>query len=245
MTDRPIIYSGTMIRALRAGIKTQTRRLLTPRYLRIFDPVHPRRPTPPELLQRAFEDAEGFRVLDSDVCVWTGRAFEYQNAARTNWQGSVSPAPGDRLFVREAYRVNWDANSFREDLGRPPKPSEMDPTQTAVEYLADGERELGGKSYPSMHMPRWASRLTQKVVDVRVQRLQDITEDDARAEGTQEPTLRTLGGELAQAAWSERQVYQRLWDHLHTAEGKRWADNPLVIALTCVTHHHNIDRSPA
>ncbi|MCA0450668.1 MAG: hypothetical protein LCH62_13010 [Proteobacteria bacterium] len=97
---------------------------------------------------------------------------------------------GDRLWVREAFRLAYGNSYYREDLGRVPRPSDLDPKTTAVEYLADGERELGGKSYPSLHMPRWASRLTLIVEDVRFQSLLDTTETDAQAEGLffDEPT---------------------------------------------------------
>jgi len=68
---------------------------------------------------------------------------------------------------------------------------------------------------PSITMPRWASRLSLRITDIRLEWLQTISEADARAEGTQEPSLYTLGGALAQAAWSERQVFERLWRKLH------------------------------
>ena len=72
-------------------------------------------------------------------------------------------AAGDRLWVREAWRPSYGADWYREDLGRVPSPRDFDPKTTAIEYLADGERELGGKNRPGIHMPRWASRLTLSI----------------------------------------------------------------------------------
>ena len=62
--------------------------------------------------------------------------------------------------------------------------------------------------------------------------VQDISEENAKAEGTQEPSLRELGGDLAQAAWTERQVYSRLWNHIYARRGLGWDANPWVFGAT-------------
>src|SRR5690606_30090952 len=79
--------------------------------------------------------------------------------------------------------TNYDHDYYREDLGRCPRPSDLDPATAAIEYLADGERELGGKTRVPIHMPRWASRLTLIVEAVRFEPLQAINEADAIREG--------------------------------------------------------------
>lgn len=144
--------------------------------------------------------------------------------------------PGDRLWVRERCRTYESVDSRN--------PHE-------VRYHVDGDEmrlpagvgHWNSKPRPSIHMPRWASRLTLIVDAVRVEPLQAITEADALAEGTQEPTLRDLCPDLAQAAWSERQVYSRLWNHLHGAES--WNANPDVVALTFRVVRENIGRLAA
>ncbi|WP_114862064.1 hypothetical protein [Azospirillum brasilense] len=101
-----------------------------------------------------------------------------------------------------------------------------------------------------MHMPRWASRITLVVEDVRFQRLQDITEEDAIAEGVE--TERCcgvpsdacgvyLGGCCGQPeAMEPVEAFRQLWNSLHDKLGERWEDNPEIVALTFVVHCCNI-----
>lgn len=161
--------------------------------------------------------------------------------------------PGDRLWVKETWNAfvlsqdgecSWPMATIakrdpREDEGR---------HHVVIDFPVAGLPGTdGGKGpfRPSIHMPRWASRLTLIVEAARVESLQAISEQDALAEGTQEPSLRELGDELAQAAWSERQVYQRLWQFLHEKPGQRWEDNPEVLVLTFRVERGNIDRLAA
>ena len=90
-------------------------------------------------------------------------------------------------------------------------------------------------------MPRWASRLTLTVTDVRVQRLQDISEADAQAEGLVE-VYEGWATDSAGRHWgpTARDSYRILWNDLHGPEA--WAANPWVAALTFETHRHNIDQ---
>ena len=123
--------------------------------------------------------------------------------------------PGDCLWVRETWAPSTLGASpnmerhmrplYRESLDRP---------------------EWKSIWKPAIVMPRWASRLLLHITNIRLERLQTISEADARAEGTQEPSLSSLGGELAQAAWSERQVFERLWRKLYGSD--TWIANPLV-----------------
>ena len=135
---------------------------------------------------------------------------------------------GDRLYVREQC-ATWTG------------------TITDVAYRADeteGEWEnlkhdagLGfWKMRPSIHMPRWASRLTLTVTDVRVQRLQDISEADAMAEGVDAVTMDDVP---RQAAMSRRSDFAALWNSLHGPEA--WDANPWVAAYTFRPVLGNID----
>lgn len=131
--------------------------------------------------------------------------------------------PGDRLWVRETFAAPWG------------KDYELPGGVPAVFYRADGEPfNDDGRWTPSIHMPRWASRITLELTGVRVERLQDISEKDAKAEGIEEPSPAhgawcdpNLGRE---GHWSYRLTFSLLWDSIN---GKRapWASNCWVWVL--------------
>ena len=135
--------------------------------------------------------------------------------------------PGDRLWVREA--ISYDRLDVDRDGILPPW------------YWADGNPDAGDwtRPKPSIHMPRWASRLTLHVTDVRVQRLQDISEDDARAEGIEHDQDRSRGNVIAWRDYLDRggkcgtaiASFRSLWDSLN-AERAPWSSNPWVVAVT-------------
>lgn len=219
MADRPILFSGPMVRALLAGTKTQTRRTFNPQ------------PT----------------MHEAGDCTVNGHrgSVDYlmREIAPKHW---LRIAVGDRLYVREAWRPSYGAEGWREDLGRVARPADFDPQTTAIEYLADGTRELGGDNRPGIHMPRWASRITLTVTDVRVERLQDISEADAKAEGA---NFFVPANHLSHGGWSHdewyvsetaKQSYEGLWDRIN-GEGA-WSANPWVAAYTFTVEHGNIDQ---
>jgi hypothetical protein len=144
----------------------------------------------------------------------------------------------DRLWVREAFcpRLGYPA-----PIAKP-------------HYRADGDRpEWRGLWKPSIHMPRWASRLTLTVTDVRVQRLQEITEADAVAEGgIGENGEAPCGEGYRDAYWfnhgqdhgesfdTPRDSFRDLWNGLHGPAA--WDANPWVVALTFTVQRGNIDQ---
>ena len=138
----------------------------------------------------------------------------------------INARPGDRLWVREA--VTWvSAWGWR--------------------YRADNDdltekREAGevGKWRPSIHMPRWASRLTLTVTDVRVERLQEIREADAVAEGVDAVPMDEVP---RQASMSRRSDFAALWKSLHGPAA--WGANPWVAAYTFTVQRGNIDQPEA
>lgn len=150
---------------------------------------------------------------------------------------------GDRLWVRET--GNW-RGPMRNLL--PGAPHEI----TFIFYAADSER---GRSEffddinkPAIFMPRWASRITLTITDVRVQRLQEITEADAQAEGVLwvpghgEITPSELNADPGYSNFLNcKEGYQVLWDHLNSRRGFGWDTNPWVVALTFTIAHRNID----
>jgi hypothetical protein len=200
--ERPILFSAPMVRALLEGRKTQTRRLVKMREFQRSDTVG---------YDFAFRDR---RLL------WN----EYTHGQLVNSKWNRYGAPGDRLWVRET----WDYFGGDEYL------YQGDPG--AVLYRADpghhdgAWRDRGWR--PSIHMPRWASRLTLEVTGVRVERVQGISEEDARAEGLFEwrsPSGVAHFGEGVADTWetSAAAAFARLWDSIN---GKRapWSSNPWV-----------------
>lgn len=218
MADRPIIFSAPMVQALLAGRKTQTRRILKPQPelneagLWRFPPMSHR------ITKRNWK---GFCQTDDDGLrsfILTTRHAPY--------------APGDRLWVREAWRT-WDALD-----GAPPVSMSLLET---VHYEADGEVRWRpvkpayqpGRLRPSIHMPRWASRITLHVSEVRVQRLQEISRGDAMDEGCPFPNMAS--------GPDPREWFRDLWNSLH-GEGA-WASNPWVAAITFTVERANIDEA--
>jgi hypothetical protein len=210
MTDRPIIFSAPMVRALLDGRKRQTRRLAT----------------------------SPLRKCEA----------------------------GDRLYVRE--------NAWIAPPGWTDSPiNPMGPHRQEVAYQANdrsGYTRAAAADYklklrPSIHMPRWASRLTLIVEAVRVEPLQAISEADAVAEGVEPPPSEredrdrsvcprcggtglhgALGNNLGYMEVDCRDCdthakrYRHLWTHLHGADS--WEVNPSVVALTFRVVRGNIDR---
>lgn len=224
MTDRPIIFSAPMVRAILDGKKTQTRRVLKPQ-IETFD-VAPGRSCAVEI---------AWDVDDGKGRIWKGSYPA--GATELGWKKgtgvlttqTVPYAPGDRLWVRE---------TFAHVTNFPP----------SVRYYAtDDVHELRRKR-PGIHMPRWASRLTLTVTDVRVQRLQDIREEDALAEGVSRIrdncyVIKGVDYDLVGLCHSRPTIpFAKLWDHINgKREGATWDDNPWVVALTFTAEKRNID----
>jgi hypothetical protein len=133
--------------------------------------------------------------------------------------GYCPHAPGDRLWVRETF-ISLPACA---ETGR----------RAHAIYHADGGYSDGYKWLPSIHMPRWAARLFLDVLDVRIERLQDISEEDARAEGVEQcgGFMTTWGcwmnyGKSGPSCKTARESFYTLWISVYGAES--WAANPWV-----------------
>jgi hypothetical protein len=189
MKERPILFSGPMIRAILDGQKTQTRRIV--------------KPQPPG----------GYHI---DTCHYndTGWAFWVSaddHAGTCTCKNLKQPygSPGDRLWVRETWA-----------------PAEWPPTGVFAVYRAD-EGMFASQWKPSIHMPRWASRITLEVVSVRVERLQAISKKDAIAEGWGGWHNSTVDGDDPDCAGNgPRTWFKKLW---HSINGPgSWDANPWV-----------------
>lgn len=219
MAERPILFSGPMVRAILAGRKTQTRRV----------PV----------------------VTSCGVRLPALVGADDRPAPARCPYGSV----GDLLWVRETWQQFFDdemptgrPRGPRGTLGSPATPSRT----SSVFYRADGEdipQDTFGhpRWMSSIHMPRWASRLTLEVTGVRVERLQDITEADAEAEGLSK--LTKDGGRVWKYGipdsdglpgndddgwpwidWQKdpRVAFRQLWDSINADRGAGWDAHPWV-----------------
>lgn len=214
MTDRPIIFSAPMVRALLAGRKTQTRRLATSplRRCEVGDRLWVRETIAAEELSRPPKPRKA-------------TARERQHLGRTSVIvcDELDGSDGVRYLADEAWVM------IENTLAA------ADAWFELFHYgCKDDERPSGhrGKSVPSIHMPRWASRLTLVVEAVRAEPLQAISEADAQAEGID---LKHQGSRAVIG-------YSTLWGLLHDKPGQRWSDNPDVVALTFRVERGNIDR---
>ena len=195
-----------MVRAILSGRKTQTRRIAKPR----------------RGLTAADLEAQGERLS-------TGETTVYQ--CTPDQLAPCRVQPGDRLWVRKSWS-KVPASAYRMSEGVQQTVCPDDPYYAAI-YAAGWER-CAPKWKPSIHMPRWASRITLEVTDVRIERLREITESDALAEGAFDPSI----GEIA---WAEPMglarhicpavnAFAALWADIHGWAS--WRENPWVCAIS-------------
>jgi hypothetical protein len=211
MTERPIIFSGAMVRAILAGRKTQTRRVV-----KGVEFVGGRgQENDPG--QWGFCDADGdYHLIDLSLPLPGRRGGPPYRI----W--CPYGEPGDRLWVRESFRI-----SGHEDCDR--RIAEC-ATREHCHYRADpDEPPAPGQWKPSIFMPRHVSRITLEVEAVRAERLQDISAVDVGAEGI-DASCYSPGPD-----WPIQNAMRVGWDAIN---GKRnggayqWSANPWVWALT-------------
>lgn len=134
--------------------------------------------------------------------------------------------PGDRLWVRETFWVEHDSDNFEMSPAFDCGINLAEDDWARVWYCAtdhepngEGPNDDWAQFYskrPSIHMPRWASRITLEVTGMRVERVQDISEDDVYAEG------------VGHGRVSPQLEFQELWDSINARRGFGWAVNPWV-----------------
>lgn len=222
--ERPILFSAPMVRALLAGTKTQTRRILT------------NQPSPMEV-EAQYGPSRTF-ALEVGFC---GERSRYG-------------LPGDRLWVKETWRC-WERETDRVDGIRFAADDAFVPienTKEAADLWCAARKEPIGHDMtwrPSIFMRAWMARIRLQVTEVRVQRVQEITEEDARAEGLTPITKdggRTIkygipdrdglpGTDDDGWPWSDwstdpREAFKRLWCRINGPES--WEANPWVWAIS-------------
>lgn len=224
MKSRPILFSAPMVLALRDDSKTQTRRIAK--------------------LTTSLPNGKGWTCLQkpgtNTVIPLIDGQWQWSPAAGDDYRPYPNIAeycpygvPGDQLWTRESFSCFGSSDSITPPV----------PRQCQIRYLADRGTAEGGvwvpmpadakepkpslKGKPSIHMPRWASRDTLELTRVWIERLQDISEEDAMAEG--------CGYLLANHEYLEgnpdqyRQCYRILWEQINGPGS--WDANPWVWAL--------------
>ena len=206
MKERPILFSGPMVRAILSGAKTQTRRVV-----KLTDAGR----------VRDVGSRRNWHIGDPDAVL----ACHYGQ-------------PGDRLWVREAF------------MPCPLENPTTGPSRWNIAYASDAEQveRQAPAGYnpmlynyerwtPSIHMPRWASRITLEITSVRVERLQAISEADARAEGCMRGDPDDAGGwfpadepdpsGIGERGWDcARDWFADLWESINGHDS--WEANPWV-----------------
>ena len=232
MKSRPILFSAPMVRAILEGRKTQTRRVVKP-----------------------VGNDEGFVIIDYGNGGWPYRSDDGDSTTHTVKRGgklyhdeTPHACPygqtGDRLWVRETWR--YTASSLEESRAITEDISSGIAVDWRATYIDNCMKLLGFSREeaemaddfetwrPSIHMPRWASRILLEVTGVRVERLQDISEEDAKAEGADclitanctAEQRELLAMPLMDDATPYRNGYALLWESIN-GDGS-WEANPWV-----------------
>lgn len=202
MKERPIVFTGEMVRAILDGRKSQTRRV-----------VKPQPPQGASLVE--FGPHDHISEFHRNKLHWfVAEADDLWPCEREDCICCPYGQPGDRLWVREAFAYRY----FTSD----------DPIteKSLVAYRADGESQEGVIEFtPAIYMPRWVSRITLEITNIRVERVQDISEGDAIAEGIQRSNSSTFN-----LMGPNRALFSELWDSINDKPGKKcsWEDNPWV-----------------
>lgn len=192
-----MIFNGEMVRAILDGRKTQTRRVMKVQPSDGFHPTH----NGYDLDLNAHWYTPG--VVDKNGYLQPAKKDVFGVADENEGYACPFCAVGDRIWVRETFS---------------PVPDHEEPAGcSAILYAADGNGPYG-KWVPSIHMPRWASRITLEITGVRVERLNSISDSDASKEGCCIADMES-GDCLSD-------VFARLWTSIY-GEGS-WQANPWV-----------------
>lgn len=230
--ERPVIFTGESVRAILAGRKSQTRRVVKELGGNRGGPVGPH--------------VKFWRPGEEDPTRWCG----CDGLGSVGWIRCPYGVVGDRLWCREvwasAYSRGCWGTIFRADGSyvQGKRRHEKGP-----HFNADDRPALRWRT--PLFMPRWASRLTLEVTEVRVQRLQETSLDDARAEGVPQMHAEAVAAGMCQEThslvgrdgptcrdrWDNStsvENYSRLWDTLNAKRGYPWASNPWVWAVSFI-----------
>ena len=231
MPEKPRLFNQAMMEALLAGRKTQTRDPAN--WLRGFGKISDLTRT--EHGSWEFRDEHGILLTSHEKAL---------RALRLRYQ------VGDVMWCRETWAHCQPVLNIRKQDGR----AITEISDGYAEYKADGfdtiqdlkdHRRLvdgheimvdGDKWRPNIHMPRWAARLFLQVTDVKLERIQNISEEDAKAEGiycgTNGHYADYPSGQTCPGWASPRESFRTLWDSIYAKRGLGWNDNPVVAVYT-------------
>lgn len=220
--ERPILFSGPMVRAILEGTKTQTRRVI--------------KPQPVSEGIRSYGEAWAWNVGKEP---WFSGVTEPQMRSASYGLFKYCPygQPGDRLWVRESFQPLYgpEAGATKPNWKTGYGYQVSYPATEGVREYHDEDRGLTDRCKPSIHMPRWASRITLEITKVRVERLQDISESDAIAEGIRRE--KNLNGDYGwlpahEGNWElsnfPRNAFCASWQSINFKRGFGWEKNPWV-----------------
>ena len=195
MQHKPILFSTPMVRAILDGRKTQTRRVV--------------------------------KGVARNNCIVTRKATKTKCGIEKHVIDCLDMCPygqpGDVLWVREN---GWERPYRTEHMMREGADTwHAYYYDTDIEFKEEAEqlKDWGFKRRPSIHMPRWASRLVLEIVDIRVELLRNISPEDKAAEGG-----------------TPDMPFGTVWRKINTAPGIRWEDNPWVWVIEFKAHQQNI-----
>lgn len=218
MKEKPILFSGPMVRAILEGRKTQTRRVVKPQPPSCYHFVHYR------------QQDTAWNPITGPAGFYAGFDYRPDNPDPSYYRCPYGQ-PGDRLWVRETW-----ADTSKESL--------LCPVSYRATWPPEDEEGRGFNWQPSIHMPRWASRIDLEVTGVRVERVQDITEEDAKEEGCSQWDMDCpwcLGSGTVRSSIDQAQPscpcglpgmyhynFRVLWDSINASRGYGWDANPWV-----------------
>jgi hypothetical protein len=214
MKERPIIFNADMVRAVLDGRKTQTRRIMK------------NQPVPHETREGDFYfrcNKTRSMIYVSDFTPGNGPlpdAHEYFSMC------CPFGAVGDRLWVREAFRVMGRATDVARLMYKASERNSFTESTRTVP-IDQCNKQSSYNWTPSIHMPRWASRITLEITGVRVERLNSISEADAKAEGLKaSKPWSGLDGCIGSGGTPAAERFESLWQSIYGEES--WQANPWV-----------------
>lgn len=255
MGERPIIFTGDSVRAILAGRKTQSRRVISPMRIRLPHAVCGDGPWTSTRAAQGTHPAEMNRQGAVSIVLPDGRRLGAR-PGEFNWacpyadgntsldrerdQWVIAPNPGSRLYVKESFARVWAHADGPSDEDRVEYRASMSARRPGG-WDAERDAPKGARWMSPRFMPRALSRITLEILSVRVERVQAISPDDAIAEGVErvprcgcEVCARLGPGQWCPAdAGAQVQPFAEAWDAINGRRaGCSWADNPHVWCLS-------------